>query len=214
MSDELVRVAKFLSDLEEVPLLSLVQELLDTGVEPTVIIAACQDGMQVVGERYSAEDYFVSEVLFSSELFNKVIDVIGPRLLSSDSGPKTMVVIGTVKDDVHDIGKNLVAAMLRCNGFEVYDLGIDVPARAFVDKVRETGARVVGLSGLLTVAFDSMKDTVNALEIAGLRDKVKIMIGGDMVNDAVCDMVGADGCGRDAVAAVKLAKSFSEAQAQ
>ena len=214
MSSELIKMKELMGNLEEDPLLALVKAQLDKGTEPMAIIESCRDGMQIVGERFSAKEYFVSELIVSAEVFNEVMNIIGPRLLSSDTGPKTKVVFGTVKDDVHDIGKNLVVAMLRCNGFEVYDVGIDAPPKAFVDKVRETGATVVGLSGLLTVAFASMKDTVEALKRAGLRDKVKVMIGGGMVNKFVCDTVGADAWGQDAMEAVRLVKSLSEVKAK
>ena len=127
---------------------------------------------------------------------------------SEDEALKTKVVIGTVKDDIHDIGKDIVIAMLRCSGYEVYDLGINVPPEEFVNKVKETDAKIVGMSGLLTIAFSSMEETVKALKDAGLN--VKTMIGGGMTNDMVCEKVGADGWGRDAMEAVNLVKTFSE----
>jgi methylmalonyl-CoA mutase cobalamin-binding domain/chain len=214
MSGELSKIKELMGDLDEDALLALVKKQLEKGEQPIAIIEACRDGMQIVGERFAAKEYFVSELIVSAEVFNEVMTIIGPRLKSTDGGPKIKVVFGTVKDDVHDIGKNLVVAMLRCNGFEVYDVGIDAPPQAFVDKVRETGATVVGLSGLLTVAFSSMKDTVEALKAAGLRDKVKVMIGGGMVNNFVCETVGADAWGRDAMEAVKLARSLAEVKAK
>ena len=209
MSGELSKIKALMGDLDEEALLTEVKAELSKGTAPMAIVDACRDGMQIVGDRFAAKEYFVSELIVSAEVFNEVMAIIGPKLQSTDSGPKTKIVFGTVKDDVHDIGKNLVVAMLRCNGFEVYDVGIDAPAEAFVNKVRETGAPVVGMSGLLTVAFASMKNTVDELEKAGLRKKTKVMIGGGMVNDFVCQNVGADAWGRDAMEAVKLAKTLS-----
>jgi len=210
VSAELARITKLLGDLEEQPLLKAVDASLAAGDDPLAIVEACRTGMEEVGRRFSEGEYFVSELIVSAELFNGVLKTIGPKLTASaDSGPKTKVVIGTVKGDVHDIGKDIVVAMLRCNGFEVYDVGVDAPPQKFVDKARETGAPVVGLSGLLTVAFEPMKETINALHAAGL--KTKVMIGGGVTNEMVRDAVGADAWGKDAVAAVRLAKSLSEA---
>jgi methylmalonyl-CoA mutase cobalamin-binding domain/chain len=212
MSAELARIRTLLGDLEEDQLLEAVKRSLSAGDNAMSIVEACRDGMEEVGKRFSAGDYFVSELIVSAELFTSVMKVLGPALSAADNvGPKTKVIIGTVKDDVHDIGKDIVVAMLRCNGFEVYDLGIDVPPQVFVDKVRETGARVVGLSGLLTLAFASMEETVKALKAAGL--DVKVMIGGGMTNEMVCEKVGADACGHNAMDAVRLARTFSGVKA-
>lgn len=209
MSTELTKITTLLGDLEEEQLLQAVDDALSSGSDALSIVEACRDGMEEVGRRFSAEEYFVSELIVSAELFTSVMKNLGPRLeAASDGGPKTKVIIGTVKNDVHDIGKDIVVAMLRCNGFDVYDLGIDVPPQKFVEKVKETGATVVGLSGLLTVAFASMEETVKALRDAGLNTKV--MIGGGMTNEMVRDKVGADAWGHDAMEAVRLARSLSE----
>ncbi len=210
VSAELARITKLLGDLDEQPLLKAVQTSLAAGDNPLAIVEACRGGMEEVGRRFSEGEYFVSELIVSAELFNGVLKIIGPQLTAvQDTGTKIKVVIGTVKGDVHDIGKDIVVAMLRCSGFDVYDVGVDAPAQKFVDKARETGAPVVGLSGLLTVAFDPMRDTINAIRAAGL--KTKIMIGGGVTNEMVRDSVGADAWGKDAVAAVRLARSLSEA---
>jgi len=215
MADDLEGIKKLLGDLEEEPLLALVKKRLAANDDPMAIVEACREGMQMVGERFAAQEYFVSELVASAELFNEVMDLIGPRLSQrSDEEPKTKIVFGTVQGDIHDIGKNIVVSMLRCNNFEVYDVGIDVPPKVFVDKVQETGARIVGLSGLLTVAFPAMKETIDALKKAGLKDKTKVMIGGGLVNDFVRDMVGADAWGHDAMEAVTLAKSFAKVKAK
>ena len=213
MSAELVEVRRLLGELEEDSLLASVRKSLAAGDDPMSIVEACRAGMEEVGDRFTAGEYFVSELIVSAELFNGVMKIIGPRLsATADSGPKTKVVIGTVKGDVHDIGKDIVVAMLRCNGFEVYDVGVDAAPRVFVDKVRETGARIVGLSGLLTLAFGPMEDTVKALKQAGLNTRV--MIGGGMTDEMVREKVGADAWGHDAMEAVRLARSFSGVRAK
>ncbi len=211
MSDELAKLKNLMGDLDEDPLLALVRKRIDAGDPPMAIIEACRDGMQIVGERFARQEYFVSELVASGELFNEVMDIIGPRLPAGDesAAAKHEIIFGTVQGDIHDIGKNIVVSMLRANGFKVYDMGIDVPPQVFVDKVKETGAKVLGLSGLLTVAFTNMEATIKALKSAGLRNKTKVMIGGGMVDQFVCDKVGADAWGHDAIEAVKLAKSLS-----
>ncbi|UCC16659.1 MAG: cobalamin-dependent protein [Dehalococcoidales bacterium] len=209
MSDDLTRITALLGDLEEEGLLEAVDESLSAGADPLAVVEACRAGMEVVGKRFSEEEYFVSELICSAELFQGVMEKATPLLSASDDeGSKTKVVFGTVKDDIHDIGKDIVIAMLRCSGFEVYDLGINVPPEEFVKKVKETDAKIVGMSGLLTIAFSSMEETIKALKNAGL--EVKTMIGGGMTNDMVCEKVGADGWGRDAMEAVNLVKTFSE----
>ncbi len=213
MSAELEEVERQLGELEEDKLITAVNKSLSAGDDPMSIVEACRSGMEEVGKRFSAGDYYVSELIVSAELFNNVMKIISPKMsTAADSGPKTKVVFGTVKGDVHDIGKDIVIAMLRCNGFEVYDVGVDAPAQVFVDKVRETGAKIVGLSGLLTIAFSSMEDTINALKAAGLNTKV--MIGGGMTDDMVCEKVGADAWGHNAMEAVRLAREFSEVNTQ
>ena len=209
MADDLTRITILLGDLEENELLETVEQSLTGGADPLAVVEACRNGMEIVGKRFSEEEYFVSELICSAELFQSVMEKVTPLLSAGDDeGPRTKVVIGTVKDDIHDIGKDIVIAMLRCNGYEVYDLGINVPPEEFVNKVKETDARIVGMSGLLTIAFSSMEETIKALKAAGLN--VKTMIGGGMTNDLVCEKVGADGWGRDAMEAVNLVKTFSE----
>ena len=212
MSDNLAGITSLLVEFEEEKLLDEVTKCLSAGSEPMSIVAACRDGMEEIGKRFAAGEYFVNELIISAELFSNVMQIVGSKMTEGgDAGPKAKVVIGTVKDDIHDIGKDIVVAMLKCNGFEVYDLGINVPPQAFVDKVKETGAKVVGLSGLLTIAFASMEETIKALKDAGL--DVKVMIGGGMTDELVREKVGADAFGHDAIEAVNLAKSFSEVTA-
>ncbi len=208
MSALLGEIQKQLGELEEDKLLKAVAAALAANTDAMAIVEACRTGMEEVGRRFSEKEYFVSELIVSAELFNNVLILLGPKLAASaDAGPKAKVVFGTVKGDVHDIGKDIVVAMLRCNGFDVYDVGVDAAPEVFVNKVKETGAKVVGLSGLLTIAFSSMEDTIKALKAAGL--DAKVMIGGGMTDEMVRQKVGADAWGRDAVEAINLARSFT-----
>jgi 5-methyltetrahydrofolate--homocysteine methyltransferase len=207
---DLERITNLLGDLEVDSLPAAVEGAMAQGADPVAVLDAARAGMDIVGNRFAAQYYFVSELACSAELFNTVLDIIGPELVAKQgdaTGPA--VVLGTVQGDIHNIGKDLVRAMLAGNGFDVHDVGIDVPPQTFVDKVRETGATVVGLSGLLTVAFPKMEATIQALNDAGLRDRVKVMIGGGMVDEFIRRQVGADAWGKDAMEAVVLAKGFT-----
>jgi methanogenic corrinoid protein MtbC1 len=205
------KLAQLLSNLKEPEALAYVDEALGKGTAAEELLGEAQAGMSVVGERFSKGEYFIPDLIFSGEILKGVIQKIEPKL-KAGAGKEAKhlgkVVVGTVAGDIHDIGKDLVVFMLDVNGFEVTDLGIDVPVKKFVDAIKETGSTVVGLSGFLTLAFDSMKETVDAIKKAGLRDKVKIMIGGGQIDDHVKDFTGADAFGKDAMAAVQLAKGW------
>ena len=144
----------------------------------------------------------------SAEIFKEAIAEIEPHLKPEEGNSRGVIVLGTVKGDLHDIGKNIVAALLRCEGYEVRDLGVDVPPDKFISTIKETGASLLALSGLLTLAFDSMKETVDVLKKAGMRDEVKVIIGGGPVNEQVVEYSGADAFGSDAAQAVKLANGY------
>ena len=161
-----------------------------------------------VGRKFEEGTYFISDLMMAGEIFKQINALVGPQVSGSAGSSIDKVVAGTVKDDIHDIGKDLVVGMLQSANIEVTDLGVDVPPERFVEAVRKTGATVVSLSALLTVAFDSLKATVDAFVAAGLRDKVKIMIGGGPVDGTVCKYTGADNWGGDAQAAVTLAKGW------
>jgi 5-methyltetrahydrofolate--homocysteine methyltransferase len=199
-------IATLIAEVDEDGTLAAVRRALDGGTDPLVVVEALREGMSVVGERFEARDYFLPDLILSGDLFYQAIALIEPHLKGAGGPSKGSVVIGTVQGDVHDIGKNIVATMLRCAGYDVHDLGVDVPPSAFVDKARETGANLVALSGLLTLAFDSMKSTVEAFAEAGLRDSVKLIIGGGPVNEKVLEYCGADAYGRDPSEAVRLAE--------
>ena len=204
MGGELTRA---IMDLEENEALRLVRERIDSGADPKAILEESRKGMEIVGQRFSDGTYFLPELIFSGEILKEITEMVKPAL-KKDVPAKRLgkVIIGTVAGDIHDIGKDIVVFMLDVSGFEVYDLGVDVPAQRFVDKIKETEAPVVGLSGFLTLAFDSMKETVAAIKAAGLRDKVKIMIGGGQIDDKIREYTNADAYGKDAMAGVSLAK--------
>ena len=204
MSDAL---AIAISDLEEDRALKLVQERLAAGSDPQAILASCRDGMALVGKRYEAGEYFVSELIMAGEMFKQANALLASHFGAGGGATRGKVIIGTVKGDIHDIGKDLVVGMLRAGGFEVLDLGVDVPKEKFVEAAKTSGAKVVGLSGLLTISFDSMKDTIAALKAAGM--PVKVMVGGGPLTEQVREYVGADALGADAQAAVRLAEQWS-----
>ena len=206
MAGELV---KLLSDLKEPEALEYVEKALAEGVDPMDLMGEAKEGMSIVGQRFASEKYFIPDLVFSGEILKGVVNILEPHLKKGDEAERLgKVIIGTVAGDIHDIGKDLVVFMLDVSGFEVIDLGIDVPVQKFVDTIKESGSKVVGLSGFLTLAFQSMKDTVDAIKEAGLRDSVKIMIGGGQIDDQVKGFTGADAYGKDAMAAVTLAKGW------
>ncbi len=207
MSDQLINA---IADMDEEGAIALTKELLAAGASPTAILDDCRAAMELVGKRFEHGEYFIPELILAGEMLKGVSAEVKPYLTGGQADVKKLgkVVIGTVKGDIHDIGKDIVVFMLDVNGFEVHDLGIDVPVQAFVDTIAAVKPQVVALSGFLTLAFDSMKETVAAIEKAGLRAGVKIMVGGGTVDEQVCKYAGADAFGADAMAAVTLAKSW------
>ena len=190
----------------------ITEELLAAGTPPLDILEACKAGMAIVGQRFENGEYFVPELILAGEVLRQISDIVKPLLAeSADASKLGVIVLGTVAGDIHDIGKDIVGFMLDVNGFEVHDLGVDVPVARFVEVIREVRPQVVALSGFLTLSFDTMRDTVAALVAAGLRDSVKIMIGGGAVDENIRDFSGADAFGSDAMAAVTLARGWTGA---
>ncbi len=203
------KLAKLLSDLKEPEALEYVEKALAKGSDPMDLLGEAKEGMNIVGQRFASGKYFIPELVFSGEILKSIVQMLEPHLKKGEEAERLgKVIIGTVAGDIHDIGKDLVVFMLDVSGFEVFDLGIDVPVQKFIDKIKETGSTVVGLSGFLTLAFDSMKETVEAIKAAGLRDKVKIMIGGGQIDEQVKSYTGADAYGKDAMEAVTLTKGW------
>ena len=204
-----LNLVELLADLKEEEVLRICKERLDTGEDPLKILDESRKGLEIVGKRFADGEYFIPELVYSGEILRQINDIIKPKLQKEARIERlAKVVLGTVAGDIHDIGLNIVDFMLDVNGFEVYNIGIDAPAQNFVDKIKETGAPIVGLSGFLTLAFDSMKETVDAIKAAGLRGNVKIMIGGGQIDEEVKEYTGADAYGRDAMVAVSLAKGW------
>jgi methanogenic corrinoid protein MtbC1 len=199
-----------LADLKEDEVIKLTKQRIEAKEDPLKILEDSRKGMEVVGKRFAAGEYFLPELVFSGELLKQVTDLVKPHLGKSAAQVKRLgkVVIGTVAGDIHDIGLNIVDFMLDVNGFEVTNLGVDVPIEKFVQAMKDTKAPILGLSGFLTPAFDAMKETVEALEKAGMRKNIKIMIGGGQMDDEVRKYAKADAFGKDAMAAVTLAKKW------
>ena len=207
MSQQLI---KAITEMREEEALKLTTELLDNGSSPADILGACKDAMDVIGKRFECGEAFIPELMLAGEMMTAITGVLKPRMAEDASVEKLgKIVLGTVQGDIHDIAKDIVGFMLDLNGFEVTDLGVDVPPEKFVETVKETGAKIVGLSGFLTLAFDPMKDTVKALKDAGLTD-VKIMIGGGQIDENIRQYTGADAYGKDAMAAVALATKWAK----
>jgi 5-methyltetrahydrofolate--homocysteine methyltransferase len=201
-----------LADLKEKEALKIVEDRLNAKEDPLKILDNARRAMEIVGKRFADSEYFIPDLVYSGEILKAITEMVKPKLSKAAEAKHVgKVVFGTVAGDIHDIGKDIVVFMLDVNGFEVYDLGVDVPAQKFVQKVKESGAPIVGLSGFLTLAFDSMKQTIDAMKAAGLRDKVKVMIGGGQITEEVRKYTGADAYGKDAMAGVTLAKKWAGA---
>ncbi|MBN2074354.1 MAG: cobalamin-dependent protein [Dehalococcoidales bacterium] len=206
MSEQLTNAV---AELKEDEAIQMVKDMIAKGEDANMIFDSARKGMETVGKRFADGEYFLPELIYSGEIFKSISEIVKPVMTAESGGEKIgKVIVGTVAGDIHDIGKDIVVFMLDISGFEVYDLGVDVPVQTFVDKIKETGAPIVALSGFLTLAFDAMKDTCDAIATAGLRDKVKIMIGGGQIDDEIKKYAGADAYGRDAMTAVALAKEW------
>ena len=199
------------STMKEQEALSLAKEMLEKGEEPQSILDACSEAMAIVGNNYETGKYFLAELMMSGEILRQISELVKHRIVEASSGKASAIgkiVIGTVKGDIHDIGKDIVAFIFDVNGFEVHDLGVNVPPEAFVEKVKALNPDIVALSGFLTLVFDQMKETVDALKAANLRENIKVIIGGCQMDDNVVKHVGADAYRSDAVSGVKLAKEW------
>ena len=182
-----------MQELDDETLLAAAQQLMDEGgADAQECMRACQDGLQEVGKRFEDGEYFVGDLVFAGELMGQVMDIIKPALSGEGNQAIGRMILCTVKDDLHDIGKNIVRAMLEAAGLEVLDLGIDVAPETIVEKAKENDIKIIGLSGVLTLAIDSMKATVDAFKAAGMRDDVHIIVGGNPVTEEGCKMIGAD----------------------
>ncbi|MFW6458088.1 MAG: cobalamin B12-binding domain-containing protein [Halodesulfurarchaeum sp.] len=220
MSNDFVQA---LGNLEEDRAITMAEQRLESGDDPLDVLDDLKEGMGIVGDRYAAEEYFIPDLMYAGDIIEQISELLQEEMPDQEDTNVGTVVLGTVKDDIHDIGKDLVYFMFDLNGFEVVDLGVDVPIQDFIDAVEENEPEIIALSGFLTAAFDSMKETVEALEEAGLleefdddgiRDGTKIMIGGGQITDDVCNYVRADGFETDAPAGVELANNWIETKAE
>lgn len=184
-------------------------EAIDTKLDATeAIVDGLSKGMAIVGEYFESQEYFLPEVIVASEAFKAGVKILQPHIKIEQGSKRSKVVIGTVQGDTHDIGKNIVAIMLGAAGFEIIDVGRDVTPKTFVDKVKETNADIVALSALMTTSMVNMRKVLALLIEEGVRDKVKVMIGGAAISQRYSDEIGADGYSVDAVAAVRLAQKL------
>lgn len=206
MNDKLINL---MADLMEDETIAMVKDLIDSGADPMDILNDARSAMEVVGKRFETSEYFIPDLMMAGEILKGISDIVKPLLEQRNEGAKKgRVLIGTVAGDIHDIGKDIVTFMLDVSGFDVLDIGIDVPVQVFIEKIKEFQPQVVALSGFLTLAYDSMKKTVEAIEAEGLRDNIKIMIGGGQMDDEVRKYVHADAYGKDAIAAVNLCRKW------
>lgn len=207
MRDQLIDA---IAEMREDEALTFARQMLEAGEDPQAVLKAGREAMGIVGERFDQGEYFLPELVIAGDVLAEIAEMVKPRIGAKGvtEEPLGTIIIGTVAGDIHDIGKDIVAFMLEANNFEVHNLGVDVAAQTFVEKIGEVKPEIVGLSGFLTLAYDSMRDTVKAINEAGLRDRVKIMIGGAPMDEGVREYIGADAYGPDATSAVRLAKQW------
>ncbi|OGA72711.1 MAG: methionine synthase [Betaproteobacteria bacterium RIFCSPLOWO2_12_FULL_65_14] len=212
MKENEQRLLDAIADMREDEALELAKSMLDAADDPLRVLELCRMAMEKVGKRFQDGEYFLPELILAGEMLERIGEMAKPLIQAGGGAGAAKkhgrVLIGTVHGDLHDIGKNIVTFMLDINGYEVKDIGIDVPVERFVEEIRAFQPSVVGLSGFLTLAFDSMKETIDAIARAGMRDKMKIMIGGGQVDETVRAYTGADAYGNNAMAAVTLCRGW------
>lgn len=205
-------LAEAMGKLEEDTVVELLEQVMEEGgKQAQEAMDACQKGMDIVGSYFEEGEYFVSDLIFAGDLMSQAVGILKDALISGDGkeGPQTSLILCTVQNDLHDIGKNIVRSMLEAGGFHVIDLGIDVAPGTIVDKVKETDVKIVLLSGVLTLAINSMKATVEALKEAGLRDYCHVLIGGAPVSAEYCEVVGADAWAHNPQTTVQYCKEWA-----
>ena len=203
------RLAEAIADVDEKAALKISERMLEAGADPAEVLEICRSGMSAVGHLFESGKYFLSEMIMAAEIFNEILEKIRPRLKATNEEASGKIVIGTVLGDIHDIGKNIMIAMLEAERFQVVDLGVDVPPEKFIDAIKEYKPKVVGMSGLLTLSIESMKNTVEAIDAAGLRKEIKILIGGGRADDIAKEYIGADAFADNAARGVQIAKALT-----
>ena len=215
VSDEHTLLVSNLLDLEETEVLALVEERVRAGDDPFDIIEDAQQAMRLVGERYEQGEYYISSMMMAGEIFREVMEIVDPVLVQktteSESGH---ILLGTGQGDIHAIGKNIFGTLLHCHGFTVTDLGVDVPPDQFVEKALQTTPDIIAFSGLLTISYGSMKETIQKIKKLDNRDvaQTPLLIGGGMVDAMICAFAGADYWATDAMVGVQLCKQIMEEQ--
>jgi len=206
-NDDLVNL---IIEIYEDEAIELVKKRVEQGEDPLIILDEVQKALSIVGEKYQNNEYFLSELIMTGEITKQITDFLHPLVKSHQQQQKKIgkVIIGTVFGDIHDIGKDIVKFLLDSNGFEVIDLGVDVSKEKFIEKIKETNPDIIALSGFLTLAYESMKEIIEAIKKSGLKENKKIIIGGGQIDESIQDYVGADAFGKDAIEAVKIAKKW------
>jgi len=201
---------KLFVELREKDILKVVTDMLDSGEDPNIIADTCKKALIEIGQLYAKKEYFLSELVMSGEIFREVMELLEPKMhFGSVSEEKIgKILIGTIQGDIHDLGKNIVKSALKGNDFEVYDIGVDVSPEMFVEKVKEFEPDILGMSCLISIGWDALKDTIDALKEEGLRDKIKIILGGGGVDDEVANYTGADAAVTDAIEGVEQCKRW------
>ena len=212
MTPQEQQLVEWLADMNEDDAVALATKmLLEEKADPMRVLALCRTAMDIVGKRFEEGEYFLPELVLAGEMLENIGAIAKPLIVQNGDGPAKKlgkILIGTVQGDLHDIGKNIVTFMLDINGFDVKDIGVDVPVKTFIEEIEAYQPDVVGLSGFLTLAFDSMKETIAAFEKEGMREKFKIMIGGGQIDETVRSYTGADAFGVNAVEAVSLCRTW------
>ena len=201
-------LTKAVANIEEETVLKLVKEKVGANVDPYEILEALRKGMAEVGNQSGEGNYFLTDLIMAGEIFSEAMEILMPKLTKPSGEGKGKIVIGTVKGDIHNIGKDIAITFMKAEGYNVVDLGVDVPAQKFIDAINENNPQVVGMSGLLTLSIEPMKEAIDAIKSANLRDKVKVIIGGERTDQSVCEHVGADAWVNDAVEGVKIIKGW------
>jgi methylmalonyl-CoA mutase cobalamin-binding domain/chain len=208
---EFEKLTELVIELEVDDIQDAVREALDEDKDPFEVLNALTEGMDEVGRRYEQKEYYLTELVLAGETMKEAFEVLQPALATADkSADKTNVILATVKGDNHDIGKNILASLLLSSGFEIHDLGMDVDKKEIIQKVKETGASIVALSSLLTMTVEQIKEVHEALKEEGLRDQVKLIVGGAPLNQELAEELGADDFAEDAVEGVKHIKKLAE----
>ncbi len=202
MSNSLI--AEAFAALDEDRVIKLVEAQIGNGVDPLVVVKELQAGMQIFSDSCRQGEFFIADLILAGEIFQQAMQRLTPLLSQTRLPAAAKIILGTVKGDIHNLGKDILSILLQASGFEVIDLGINVAPQTFVEKARETGTGLIGLSGLITPSFEAMKDTVSAFQTAGMRSSVKIIIGGGVVNQMVQEYTGADASSTDAMEGVAL----------